>query len=588
MVDNKNKWIEIAVGHCGNRGVAIPLSNLKTYFDLNKPLFRSFYTFDENLKDHFQVRKTIKNYPFNYYLDRIIFDIDKNNNSDEVCKSNAINLVEDLLNIVGLESIRIWFSGTGYHIITPDLFGFKPSNNLPEELKYNISHYFPEVDSIYDGARLIRVGNTINEKSRRYKIPLSLTELTTMPVNEILDLAKEPRDNYKLLPFINTDSVLDIIKKEEIKVEDKKDNNLEPTAVVTCVQKMYAEGDIRGHRHHKILRIASSYYRNGIPEEATIIAMQNWSQSLDRIEVKRLVQDVYREGYRYGCFDEFMDKYCSKKCIYYLSKLNRQDKLAPATTAEEMEKHYVNTLKKNVEEDSIDLSHIFTDITVPFLLKPGELIILLGNTGIGKTAFVQNLVSNVNLKTLWLSLEVNLDLMYRRFIQIAVGKTKEQVRNHYVNDSENTWSKAIDHINCISVPTTTKAVRNQVAEAYPQIKVLVIDTIEDMIVSRYNNDSMVKMDSIIATLRDIASQYEIIVIGISHITKADSKTNIIDVHSGKHSSSIAQKADKVISVEGQPPGITRVIRSLKARDESSFKLVCDFDPRTFRFIGINN
>ena len=95
MVDNKNKWIEIAVGHCGNRGVAIPLSNLKSYFDLNNPLFRSFYTFDENLKDHFQVRKTIKNYPFNYYLDRIIFDIDKNNNSDEVCKSNAINLVNN-------------------------------------------------------------------------------------------------------------------------------------------------------------------------------------------------------------------------------------------------------------------------------------------------------------------------------------------------------------------------------------------------------------------------------------------------------------------------------------------------------------
>jgi hypothetical protein len=57
----------------------------------------------------------------------------------------------------------------------------------------------------------------------------------------------------------------------------------------------------------------------------------------------------------------------------------------------------------------------------------------------------------------------------------------------------------------------------------------------------------------------------------------------LDVHSGKGSSSIAQKADKVISIEGKRNAINRTIISQKNRDDSRFRISCDFDFSTFRF-----
>ena len=68
-----DKFVEIAIGHPGNRGVVIPLPELPKYISKEQALFRSYYTFDEELVEHFKVRKTIKNYHGKFYIDRIIF-----------------------------------------------------------------------------------------------------------------------------------------------------------------------------------------------------------------------------------------------------------------------------------------------------------------------------------------------------------------------------------------------------------------------------------------------------------------------------------------------------------------------------------
>ena len=115
-----------------------------------------------------------------------------------------------------------------------------------------------------------------------------------------------------------------------------------------------------------------------------------------------------------------------------------------------------------------------------------------------------------------------------------------------------------------------------------------IDTIDAIRTGNHISDSMFKLDYIINELREIVDTMDVIIIGVSHITKADSRMGILNVHSGKHSSSIAQKADKVIGLEGSTKSITRVISSLKSRDEETFRLVCEFDTSTFEFKEILN
>ena len=92
-----DKYVEIALGHPKNRGVVIPLPELSSHIIDGQPLFRSYYSFDEELVEHFKVRKTIKNYHGKYYLDRIIFDIDKGSENSENCLENSKQFLNSLI-----------------------------------------------------------------------------------------------------------------------------------------------------------------------------------------------------------------------------------------------------------------------------------------------------------------------------------------------------------------------------------------------------------------------------------------------------------------------------------------------------------
>ena len=56
---------------------------------------------------------------------------------------------------------------------------------------------FPRCDTIYNNYSLIRLPNTWNRKSKLYKIPLSIDEITNMNIDEIKFLAKKPRFNFE-------------------------------------------------------------------------------------------------------------------------------------------------------------------------------------------------------------------------------------------------------------------------------------------------------------------------------------------------------------------------------------------------------
>ena len=479
------------------------------------------------------------------------------------------------------EYVQCWFSGRGFHFCIPNVFKFEPSNNLPEIVKTTIKHYFPEGDNIYDGARLIRVGQTVNEKSGLYKIPLDVNEVLYGTAEEIRTLAKSQRLDFKPISIKNPEQLLDIIypKNKEEKEEETSTHDFNPTAIATCVQRMYSEGDTEGSRHVKMLRIGSYYMRHGLPIEVSKLILSDWAKSLDLSETKRLVEDIYRQRYRYGCFDAIMDKYCDVKCIYYPMKEKRQDMLMPVMNARDMEQLYKEKVRTISDRPRLNLADIYA--MQNYWLNPGELIIVLGNTGMGKTAWMQNIAVDTDARILWLSLEMPVDLMYRRFIQIAKGKTRQEVDEYY-DTNANTWSKSIEHINCLTIPPKIDQIRRLVAEIEPAI--LVIDTIDGIRVSKFIHDSMFKIDEVINEIRDIATTQQIIVVGISHTTKGDARSSELDEHSGKHSSSIAQKADTVIAVEGIRDSPVRMISSKKTRDGEPFSVRCNFFPENFRFI----
>ena len=215
---------------------------------------------------------------------------------------------------------------------------------------------------------------------------------------------------------------------------------------------------------------------------------------------------------------------------------------------------------------------------------PGELAILLGDTKLGKTAWLQSLmVKLTHMNILYLSLEVGDWLIFRRFLQAGNGITKQEVNETYRIYDEDKVNQINDKVKHIKVMTTSPdidSMKQLIADNQPQI--VCIDTI-DAIDVRYNNDPFTKMEKIVNSLKQIATQMDVIFFGISHISKGASR-DMLTVHSAKGNSAIEQKADKILGITGKRDANNiRVIRSLASRDETDFEMAFDFDYKTFQF-----
>ena len=582
------RYCEIAMGLVSNRGLAIPVAQLGAHVvrarELGQELYRSWYTFDEGLVEHLQKYKTIRLYKGMVYLDRITFDIDKGKNTDQTVLDHARMFAEMLSEdwIDDPVNIQCWYSGTGYHIVIPDIFGFEPSPTLPETVRATLTKHFPAADDIYDRPRFIRVGGTVNLKSGLHKIPLTFEELFKLGVVQIRELAKVPRVGFRFEPFTAIDKIAaeHIIQHRE-QITGHTVPETKPTQMVSCMQKVWNEGDVRGSRHQNLLRLASAWRKAGLPQSACEILGRSWAPSLEQPEVNRIVNDVFLKGYAYSCSDPIMQKYCDPKCVFHKKK----DYVLEVADAKKMERDFVQFVRTDFSNTSFDLAEVFDVPEYQFM--PGEVVILIGDTKLGKTAWLQNLVVRLTrMRSLYLSLEVHQNLIYRRFVQIAHKMSKKQIIQHYMAN-ENRLSNAIGHIQCITTAPTLPAIRQLIA--YNQPHIVVVDTVDAIEIDNIR-DPVAKSDAIGRGLKEIAQQANVIIMGIQHVTKsavsADIKTGRkrpLDIHSGKGASTLEQKADKVIAIEGNRLDNLRRIHSLGARDESGFDMWCRMSPDTFIF-----
>jgi hypothetical protein len=584
MANDSVKYIELAIGSVSNRAYAIRPEHINKYIKPNQELYRSLFILDESAFEHFRDKGSIKSYKGTYALNSIIFDIDRGKKTGEDTKQRALSFYDTLLE-QGLEDdqIHIWFSGRGFHIEIPNLYGFKPSENLPYQVKMTIdSHFGKLVDNIYDKGRLIRVGYTINMKSELYKLPLSWQMLNDMSYQEICEYCQTQKQNYNHEPFdkeqvtIWEDKVLDV---KEFKEDNTDVSNTNLNAHVTCIQKMW-KSDKEGERHITLLRMANGWRRMGILKEGAIKMSEYNIPSLDHNEILKIIDDVYAwEHNGYSCSDTIMEKYCDPICKFY----KRKNYGLEVLNVKELSNKLRDFVLMDMDSNCFNLKDYYP-LPNNYRFLPGELAILLGDTKLGKTAWLQSLMVKLShMNVLYLSLEVGDWLIFRRFLQAGNTISKEEVNDIYRNYDEEKVKQINDKVKHIKVMTTSPdidSMKQIIADNQPQV--VCIDTI-DAIEVRYNNDPFTKMEKIVNSLKQIATQMDVIFFGISHISKGASR-DMLTVHSAKGNSAIEQKADKIIGIQGdRQMNNTRVIRSLASRDETDFEMAFDFDYKTFQF-----
>lgn len=580
-------YCEIAYPTVSNRNIIIPEENLLAFRKPGEELYRSLYSYDAEILEHMKTRSTIRSYTGKKYLNRIIFDLDKGTDTFPTLQERTNGIIQRLIDEFNVPAgaISLYFSGTGFHIACPDFFSFTPDRDLPRTVAATIlKHFGGSVDNIYSNAtRLVRVTGTLNRKSLLYKIQLRLNDLIQLDENDIKRLASENK-GFRQAPYTDKLPIIHPDKIVDVPVPVQRNFSLSPrhdsgaTGFVNCMQRVYLQGEKRGERHNAILHMASSFRRGGLPVEATTLLMQNWASSLEPYDVQKVVQDVYEKQFRYSCHDPFMSSYCDPACIYYRSKSYGAFNASPVS---EVEGRFVSYLQSGLINESFNLRDYYT-MPTDYGFYPGEVAIILGDTGVGKSAWVQNLAAKVvHMKVLYITLEMSEELSYRRFVQIRHGLTKEYVYEHYLSGN-NTYSEALRHIHIAASSPRLEAVGRAIAES--GCNLVIIDTLDG--IPTNGDDLNQSIGEVVIELKRVAMDRKVIILGVHHISKYAALSDTgLTLHSGKGSSSVEQKADKVIGITELFNDRRRVF-ALKSRDEAKFNLLYRFDPSTFRYTQI--
>ena len=581
-------FVEIAVGNVKTRNIIIPIERLKQRIvdarDKNEELYRSYYVFDDEILEHLKVRKTIRGYKGKYYLKQIILDIDKGDRTDEITLIRAKEFCEILTDDFKMDPyhFKIFYSGRGYHFHMADYFGFEPSNFLPLEVKATIAKVFPEADTMpLMPTGLIRMDHTINNKVQRYKIRLNYDQLHQLSIEEIMEIAKEGKINrveygegdYDFSKY----KVLETFKKKEA-IEANK-----PSGIVTCMQKMHNKGPVKGTRHETMLRFISKYSMDGTPLAGVKAILKDWAPDMEPAEINKMVNDTYKKQYQYGCQDHILKANCDIGCIYYKTKAYGSSIISP----EQMEKNFVKFARSDYSKRIFDLGKLFK-LEKPFIIYPGEFTLIIGDTGIGKTAFAQNISLGLkNIEIDFYCLEISERLTYRRNIQIEYGMTEREVMQYYgVND--NSLSERINHVHFASRSPDLFSLEKEISMRNRGLVIIdTIDGIEAGKLGQFKNSE----SKIAYTIKNICQNQDRSMIVVSHVPKGailDYKGEVkkLTKHSPKGDSSLEQKCDNLIAIEGKDNSEYREVTVLKARDKAKFKFSCQFGWDTFKLIKI--
>ena len=579
------RYVEIAAGHISKRGLVCKKSEVyKTLSKIKKQdeLFHSWYSFDKELESHIHDTGSIANFKGVYHIDEIILDYDLGNLAEEqLLELVRFAIHEDMLNhyTIPQEWIQPWYSGTGFHIHIPNVFGFLPSTTLPSVVRATLTKYFSEADNIYDGARLIRAPHSFNKKGNSFKTPFTVDEISKMSIKEIKKIAKKGRKDFEY-PNIKAEAILGhYIQKPSVQVtannEERSTLKNDPTAKVTCMQHALNQGPIPGQRNETMMRISSWMKRNGMPKDLVEIGLTQWVGPELAKEAQTVVNSMWEHGYSYSCSDPIMAHFCDQKCIYY----RRKDYTPAVLTAEQAENAFAEWIKKDFTSSSFNFAELYD--CHDFWVYPGELVIIEADTGMGKTTWVQNLVAKLpHLPCLFLSLEVGFKPIWRKFAQMTHGLTKQEVNTTKINGNGGQLSSLFNHIQILDVAPEINRIPEMVAEYQP--KILVVDTTDMINVDSYRSE-IDKMNTIINSLKSCATQQDIIILAVHHVNKQAALEGWTDLHSAKGSTNVVQKADKVLAINGDKDNIRRMIHAAKARDESKIKLMFDFHVKTMKF-----
>ena len=513
---------------------------------LDSDTFVSLYDYDEYVRDFCDTKKSLSGFDGLIYMpDEFLLDVDGSSPAKAQEYTQGLLILLKDLDV----PYQIYFSGTGFHVGIPgSAFRWKPDKNLHLNVKKALTDagIFDYADpSVTDKTRIIRLINTRNSKSKLWKIRVDETMLYGS-IDAIMEKAKRPGLG-KTQVEMECDPVFDVLSLKKTKEAPKETVSLgrSPDPVnYPCIQKMMT-GAALGNRHMVALRLAS-WLRWLYPEDTVRTIMEEWRQKVTRPdkefkaeEMVRLVEGCYTghggQGYRYGCSDQIMDKFCSNTCKLYKSKKS-QDIMG----AEDMEKVLMDFYRN--EPNPINLGALYGQ---DFPIYPGEVVIIQAPPASMKTMLLQNWITNLKRPTYFMEMEMSPRQIWSRFIMIENDWSQEELANHY-KQMRNGMDEKFKYLTVDYSPPFATEIEKRISMLPTKPEIVVVDHM-GLFKSRQRDLNM-KVEEASQCLMELAVKHNVIVFAVSEINKTAIKEGM-DIASSRGSFRIAYNANKLLSVK---------------------------------------
>ena len=589
-------YIEIAKKEPRNRGFMISKKELASHINPEEPLYRSLYMYDDNGKEEIKKAGSVGDFYGPRWIDRVIVDIDKGDNSNEETLRQARTCVVVLgeHGVVPHKSIQPFFSGSGYHLIIPNtVFNFESSPELPYLVRQTMAQLLPGIDDmVYIRSAIYRVPHTVNLKTGLYKVPLTIKELETLKPTEILDIATTPRLEFAYHSLIGEGELEEHIVTETPKIAELRPVT-ENTKVVPCVQRMLALGPQKGSRNNTAMRIASHFRRHGVPSEYAKVSLLHWNNNnMDENALMNRIEQTYNRGYQYSCKDKLMAQHCQTRCIFF----KRKDYLIDILSADSLQDEFHNRMTTDFQGKTINLSNMLgLPRHIDATIYPGELVTIFGPTGSNKTTLAQNLALGVDfvndrivkewqIPTLFISLELSAWYMHRRHMQIVAECSKEEVNERY-DVIFRRHKDELGHVSIQTVSPTIEQIKDKIRELNPAM--VIVDYIDLVETPPHVKGEYEQIKHISHSLSNMAVNFDLIIIQISQVSRDYSRNEVLDLYAGKGSGAIENASRKVLGLNGQADDNVKNISMYKNTDGELFDTQLEWRP-SFRLRRIND
>lgn len=170
--------------------------------------------------------------------------------------------------------------------------------------------------------------------------------------------------------------------------------------------------------------------------QARLVSLDGKVNSVKRINIPQQYKDVtdwitaeFGTGY---LAEPIKQQEANKAVLSIMDKAPHAIEPIPLYTIEEMEEKYIEYIK-TLDTRAFSLKSFSPKFdSISKRLMPGELVMVMGDTGQGKTAVMQAIAKSANPSpTLFFELELPLTAMFSRSVQMEVGCYEEDVLHDY-------------------------------------------------------------------------------------------------------------------------------------------------------------